>query len=53
MAEFLKSLVKDHIIAGIKHAVQGTVLAVRPATREELKSGNVVVTRQVTPSELR
>ena len=53
VAEFSKSLAKDHIIQGIRDALKGLVVPVRPATREELKSGKVVVTRQAAPSELR
>lgn len=53
VSEFSKSLAKDHIIQGIRDAMKDLVVPVRPATREELKSGNVVVTRQATPSELR
>ncbi len=50
---FAESLGEETILKGIKDAVQGVVLAVRPATRAEAQAGTAVATRQATPSEIR
>ncbi len=51
--EFAESLGEETILKGIKDAVQGLVIPVRPATRAEVQAGTAVATRQASASEIR
>ena len=47
------ALIKAVVSGAVSEMLKNAVLVTRPATREEIKSGDAIPIRQVTPSEMR